>query len=73
MGKELVLEIYEDYGKTTASLVLQDLGYHCVPEYDETEDRDGWKVYKDGDDKEYWFKEWDHYNGYVYSITLEEA
>ena len=70
-GKLLVLEINEDYGKTTAACVLEDLGYDCIPEYDEAEDRDGWKVTVEG--KEYWFKEWDHYNGYVYSITLEEA
>lgn len=71
MGKELVLEINEDYGRTTARAVLEDLGCDCMPEYDEVEDRTRWKVYLG--DKKYWFKEWDHFNGFVFSITLEEA
>ena len=71
MKKELVLEINDEYGKTTARAVLEDLGYNCVPEYDEVEERPRWKVYVGS--KKYWFKEWDHYNGYVYTITLEEA
>ena len=71
MKKELVLEVNEDYGRTTARLVLEHLGYAVVPEYDEEKDRSRYKVYVKN--KPYWFKEWDHYNGYVYSITLEEA
>ena len=71
MTRELVLEINEDYGRTTARAVLEDLGYAAIPEYDEVEDRVRHKVYVKN--KPYWFKEWDHYNGYVYSITLEEA
>lgn len=69
--KELVLEINEDYGRTTARAVLEHLGYDCIPEHDEVEDRDRWKVYVKN--KPYWFKGWDHYNGFVYSITLEEV
>ena len=71
MKKELVLEINEDYGRTTARSVLEDLGYSCTPEYDEAEDRVRHKVCVEN--KGYWFKEWDHYNGFVYTITLEEA
>ena len=55
MKKELVLEINEDYGRTTAACVLEHLGYSCTPEYDEVEDRTRWKVYLG--DKKYWFKE----------------
>ena len=71
MTRELVLEINEDYGRTTARSVLEDLGYAAIPEYDELEERTRYKVYVKN--KPYWFKEWDHYNGYVYSITLEEV
>lgn len=70
MKRELVLEINEDYGRTTARLVLEHLGYSVIPEYDELEERTRYKVYVKN--KPYWFKEWNHYNGYVYTITLEE-
>lgn len=45
MKKELVLEVNEDYGRTTARTVLEDLGYSVIPEYDEEKDRSRHKVY----------------------------
>lgn len=71
MKKELILEVNEDYGKTTARAVLEHLGYSVVSEYDEEKGKTIWKVY-DPLNKEYRFRGWDHFNGFVFSITLEE-
>jgi hypothetical protein len=69
MDNKIKIEVNQNCGKCTASTVLQNLGYDpLMPEYNE----EGKTIYpfkKDG--KKYIFDSWDHYNGYIYSITLK--
>ena len=63
--ENLIIEINEDCGDTNTNLILESLGYQELdPTY-------GQRYYKDG--KTYKFVEWNHYNSFVYSITLKEV
>jgi hypothetical protein len=65
--EQIKIEVNRDCGNTTASVVLESLGYSRL----DPNLYDGKAVFeKDG--KEYEFKEWNYFNTYIYSITLEE-
>lgn len=57
----MTIKLYKDCGVTTAAGILCNLGF----EWDGNN-----KFEKDG--KNYKFVKWDHFNSYVYSITLRK-
>ena len=62
MTKILKVEVEKDYGKCVVRHVLEDLGFIATGRNTYTKE-----------DKDYKFKKADHYNGYFYSVEMEEV
>ena len=67
-GKVTKLVLKEEFGATSVSNILESLGYEDTG-YDEELKC---TIYVK-DSKWYRFIEWEHFNGYVYYITVKEV
>jgi hypothetical protein len=65
-GKTITLELNKEMGNTTGSCILESLGYNYLDNIDNI------AIYENSG-KLYRFISMEHYNGYVYSITIKEV